>query len=249
MATQNKLNNYIFRHKYGKVITNPKYITAYLGAQAAGNSDLYTCPANKRAYVPVIIGMTSNGSAAVARAQIKHGGTYYPIGGTFTCTATAGIISTSGSPILEAGDIISVVTTGVGSANLWATVIEFDNTSSIKSHILYTIDHTQTVTLYTVPANKTALIMNYDGTWPYGGGSGIVYNGTGSSLTAMKVYAVPSGLAADETTRLNPTSSLATGTTRIVAAAVNLQAGDTIQINTSAAASDAVTAWFNVIEM
>lgn len=113
--------------------TGAKYRGVYGANLSAGDNDLYTVPAGKKAQFMNITFYNSSGTGRVATPQIKISGTYYQV--TFAPTVgSLGVATSQPSIIANAGEILSVnLATGATGFNIRAVVIEFDDSVGLKS--------------------------------------------------------------------------------------------------------------------
>lgn len=222
--------------------------TKFTGAQkhgffsnmAAGNTTIYTVPAGKKAFfwqIPVAHHNPTAG-AIVAYAHIV------PSGGTAGTGNRIYKYSTPASgnsnmylepSVLDTGDFI-VINTDVAGLNSWYNVMEFDeaDTTGYRLEFLSNVGTTVT-TVYTVPAGKKAMILDYPR----------VFNTTAAAIT-FTVYFVPSGGTAGSTNQFFTASVGAeAGSSPNPFGAVILNSGDSVQVVGSAAGCNF---WLPVLE-
>ena len=241
-----------FNLPFGINLTGAKYINVLGGSLATGNSDLYTTPSNKRAFV---LGTTTSyqasGGNIVAFLQFKTaGGTYYQIGAaqtisTGTTNLTVGIQGSTGF-VLEPNEIISVNTTTNPGLNMRFSVIEFDSTNSFHSpRILIPASGDNTV--YTVPIGKSAFIYGTATDGFTGGNSLVFFNSSGGSIT-IHWNIVPNGGSAGSTNEITASASVTNASGNATATPMALGSGDFVSINLGSTGT-ASLAWINAVEM
>jgi hypothetical protein len=233
----------------GTLVTGAVFKSSIKNFSATGNSDIYTCPANKRAIITEITvfnGHASNSSTLVA--MIKIGSTYYP------ATASTSVLaqstgSRSATYILEAGETIAVNMTQQ-PFNVVASIMEFDNTSNLKSAKVTTPTLASgDNTIYTVPIGKTALVLNNTLTMCSGTqGTLTAGNNSGGNITAH-FNVVLSGGSASSSNQMSAPVTLSTGTANSQSlTSFSIGAGDFISVNLSAGTSDQI-AFVTVVEI
>jgi hypothetical protein len=237
----------------GTLLPNASFKSSIVHSTSTGNTDIYTCPANKRAIITEIT--VFNGHASTSSTlvpMLKIGSTYYPM--TPSATVTNQLTgSRSVTYILEAGETIAVNMTQQ-PFNVVATIMEFDNTSNLKSAKITTPTLTSgDNTIYTVPNGKSALVLNNtltmcsgtSGTFGYG-------NASGGNIT-VKFNVVASGGSPSTSNLMSPNN----GTTNVIATGLgyaptatsfSMGAGDFISVNLSGGGSDQI-AFVTVVEM
>lgn len=227
---------------YGVPLVNPKFIRVAGSNLSIGTTDLYTVPTGRRALIQGCTGVATGGGAVTVASQFKIGGTYYPIANSTASVGTTLQTSLGGFPgnVLEATDIVSIVTSVNNGLNMYCAVVEFDNTSAlrgIRQIGLSTGDNT----IYTVPAGKTATftqLTNSTTLSANNSGSIKICNDAGGTHT-FAVNNVPSGGSPASTNLMGAGSTLVasncgTNTTGGTTAFYTLAAGDFISVNSSA---------------
>lgn len=246
MPKNNDVNNFIY-HQQGAFLPGVKFPSGFLGNAGSGNVDLYTCPAGKRASVSYISCFNSAGTTTTIQPEIYVSGTYYKIGNTSTVATTAqgNLLVGKQAIILEAGEKISVNTSQAGM-NFWANIVEFDNTAPIKTGKILTLSNGNN-TLYTCPAGKKAVTLDFDLCVNYELQKFLYFNNSGGSRT-ITWYAVPNGSSPGTSNTMgNETVNSGLAAARKIGA-VMLNAGDFIVVNTTAGTATQ-TAWVNVMEL
>jgi hypothetical protein len=229
-------------------LTGAKYVNArFTGLAAAGNVDVYTVPTGKRA---AVLGRTLSAAtgAGTVYVRAKIGGTYYPL---ITTSTSLGLTTPASAAdplfVLEAGEVLNVISGTAGGVYGWFAVLEFDNTAPLKSARL-TAFSTGDNTLYTVPGGKTA--MPVDNLFTAAAGSGrIFYLNNSGAPRNVSFHAVASGGSPGSTNLLKSVASATPGARATdVAGNFCLGAGDFLNVNVDAGTATQV-AWVNVVEL
>lgn len=216
----------------GTNVTGLSYPRAAQNNASSGNVDLYTCPAGKRAWIGGISAYNTTGSSITAIPKIKISSTYYQIGSSSTLNANIDtLVDFFWGVFIEAGDKATVNLSASG-ANVWARVVEFDNTAPMKMERL--VDPaTGQHTVYTVPSGKTAVLT--DGVIGINGGywSGSIRaaNFTGNNGD-YQIYVVNSGGSAGSSNQLS-SYNLNTGSTAYLGHYMTLNTGDFIVVQSN----------------
>lgn len=253
--TQNSINNFSRGINAGIYLPNMKYAVAKTNVATAGNNDIYTVPAGKRAACFNTFFYNASAGTVGLSPTFKVSGTYYNRGGpgNSSSAGTSGNMLLS-SIILEAGETLSYWASTTGAINTWSSVVEFDNTAIVKS--VKTLNMaTGDVLLYTCPAGKTAFVL--DNNLGFSSTSGIfgIYfsNQLTTPGTTTYLYFVPNGQVVGATFRISSAQSyFGTATTfgnGLASGGANptLVAGDRIYCNNSVASGSNV--FFNVLEI
>ncbi len=216
----------------GPTLPNPTFVNGFTGNAGTGDIDLYTVPAGRRAFLVSALLYNSTGSNITANSQIKISGTYYRLNSNASVSTVA--ISNHGSNmyVAEAGEIVSLHTSATG-LNVWYRIIEFDNSLTLYSAKLTSLANGDN-TVYTVPAAKTAQVLN--GTLSQTiNGLLAIWNKSGGART-YNAFAVPSGGSSGTTNKfLNGTATTADDVIATPGCPACLSAGDFIVLNTDAA--------------
>lgn len=246
----NSINNYGFNFPVGMNLSGLNYPLAFSAGNVSGSGDvdIYTCPTGKRALCFGIIGFNTAGTSTTCQAEIYVSGTYYKLDVTQSFATTANIGFFLNFPIiLEAGERLSVNATQAGMT-LFGTVIEFDNTCGMKTSKVVSLSSGDNI-IYTVPANKTAFVLdrsgslNLQGTRSYG-----YYNNSGGTRT-LNSFIVNSGGSTGSTNKIQNNVSSTTSTllnNNLTFCSMN--AGDFFVVNTDASTATQ-TCWINVLEV
>lgn len=222
---------------------------------ATGNTDLYTCPTGKRAFVGASRVNNASGGTVSVYPAIKVSGSYYQIGTTSsvsTGTAVDLIVGFGIGIVLEAGESLAVNCATTAGANVNAMVYEFDSTANFKTAKILALSNGAN-TLYTCPTGKNAAFGNGHLTSAAGAGSSAVWqnlvicNGTAGSIN-YTLNSVPSGGSAGSGNAMVPSTSIGAGTATGISAGTAMAAGDTLVVTTSAGTAGQA-AWVNVWEI
>jgi hypothetical protein len=233
----------------GTIAPNAAFISSIKTFSSTGNNDLYTCPANKRAIITemtVFNGHATNSSTLVP--MLKIGGVYYPAGPSTSIIAQS-TGSRSVTYVLEAGEIIAANMTQQ-PFNVVVSIMEFDNTSNLKSAKLTTSTLTSgDNTVYTVPNGKSALVLNNTLTMCSGTqGTFTAGNNSGGNVT-YKWNVVPSGGSVGTTNQMSASTTISTGAgSSQTLTGFTIGAGDFISVNLSSGTADQI-AFVTVVEM
>lgn len=240
--------NQIISDTYGSLSLPSATFRSVTGSNlATGNTDLYTAPAGKRAVVAAMTIGNGNGSTVFAEAKIS--GTYFRLQGTATTSTAAGINLTPLMPfVLDPGDTISVNCSAcAGTGNLFLKVIEFPSAYAFHSPRLTTLAASAN-TLYTVPANSSAVLLALNlpvSIGPLAGACGIS-NSSGGPIN-FSINLVPSGGSVAAGNLITGTQSVANNSGTAFACSSTMTAGDFISV-TSASAAAGQFAWVTVVE-
>jgi hypothetical protein len=228
---------------WGIPLSGIKYQRVFVEGAGAGDIDLYTVPAGKKAYVLNCGGYNAVAGTCATYMELKDTGTYYRIRGNANFATLTGS-TFSQSIFLSAGQTLSVHTSQAGM-NLWAKVIEFDATAYVASkEILSLVNGDNTV--YTCPAGKMAILL---------GPSGVVVDipplfyvnvSGGSRIVYWNVVA--SGSAPGASNRVTALITVANTESSATNVPMCLSAGDYININTNSGDPTQI-AWVNVVEL
>lgn len=223
---------------------------------ATGNTDLYTCPTGKRAFVAY--GKAYNGTAGTVAhyLALKISSSYYQISTTLS-TATASsavdlIVGQGLGIILEAGEILAINCATTAGLNANLIVYEFDSSANFRTVKNVALSNGAN-TLYTTPSGKTASLGFTHMNLATGAANGAVWpslsivNGTAGSLS-YALNCVPSGGSTSGSNLIFPSTALAANTSSGYNIGTNLAAGDFIVVTTSAGTAGQA-AWVNVWEI
>lgn len=241
-ATNN--NNYTW---YGPSFVGVKYTTVSQYITSTGDTTLYTVPSDKR----VIVGSISviNKDAVNTNTiyfKVNVSSTDYQITGS-TSVAASGTLDSGNmlSMVFEPGDILKINNTRNTLVNL--AIMEYAKEIPLYSPRVLSISTTDT-TLYTVPANKKAMVcypLRTNVTAYYlnlsGSNKNITCNfvNSGGSISTNNQF-LPS--------KLVPNNSLLGTIPGAESAFASLSAGDFVNITVSATTATQ-TAWVTVYEV
>ncbi len=250
MPNNNDVNNLILEPQ-GVYLPGLKFPSAFVSGAGSGNIDMYTCPTGKRAIVTYIIAYNTAGTSTTIFPNLNVSGTYYRIGGAGSVAAGGNgqvlnlSAPTSSVIILEAGEKIGVNTTQAG-CNLFANIMEFDNTAPLKTSKVVSMGNGNN-TIYTCPAGKKAVILDQWVALNLSLKKLYYFNNSGSS-NSIVWYAVPNGGSTGATNQLQTeTVSNATLSVR-QGGGWMLNAGDFLVCNTPTGTATQ-TGWVNVWEL
>lgn len=247
MATQNVLNNKIFSGRGDIALTGVKFVNTTSFNMINGTTDIYTCPAGKRAAIYNYSGQNNNGTSQTIQVKIKVSGTYYPLIINSTMTANASGIAQPNCIILEAGESISA-TTNAANITYVGCAMEYDASCAMYTSKVLNLTSGNN-TIYTCPAGKKAVLLDNKLT-TYGisstPASVKLYNGSGGAVV-HQVYLVNSGGSPATTNQFFSNTGTASAALLTVSLPAGLQAGDFVSVN-SASATAGQFCWINVME-
>jgi len=224
-------------------MTNISYPAAYAISMGAGDTDLYTVPVGRKAYVIDL--MTTNGTAGPINEypEVKLGGSYYPIFQQNTNNAhTYGSNTGCGIIVLSAGEKASIHTNGAG-LSAWFKITEFDDSSPLKRADIKSFSPGDNV-LYTVPVGKTVEFQNGRTSITPLSAQYKYLNFSGAPRT-INVYHVPFG-GSPSTANQTDTATVADTTFRFDLV-YSLLPGDFLDVNVDAGTATQYC-WVNYIE-
>jgi hypothetical protein len=177
-------------------LTGVRIPAAYACGLRAGDTDLYTVPANKKALV-IDVSFTnpsSNTENVACDSQVKTGGKYY----RFDYVALTAMPGTYGSTsalapfLLSPGETFAVWCSSAG-LSVWPLIVEFDADVPVWDSRLLTLSKGDN-TVFSVPEDKTIAFMGMPSTGSGGPLRGKVwYYNSGSESRDVRVHAVPHG--------------------------------------------------------
>lgn len=227
----------------GNYLTGVKFVNGNSSSTGAADIDVYTVPAGKTAFVYSINYCNTTVSAIQCNTEVKISGVYY----TIVRTSVSGSASpnTQIGIVLLAGETLAVNIAASG-INLWAQIMEFDNTAGITIAKSFTIANGDN-TLYTCPSGKVGIMLdrNLSRTsstvhWRYLNQSG----GTRS----IQGYVVPNGGSAGSTNQVFTASVNNNTSGAMVTGGQILSAGDFIVLTTNSGAGTQ-SCWINMLEV
>lgn len=223
----NMMNAIGFISGMGPLIRGAKFVPAIV-TNASGTTDMYTCPAGKKAFVTVTYGV--NGSTS-GPFQIKVGGTYYAM----SLSGIRGASNIDYYPIvINAGESFSFTATGSPSTgtNIWARVMEMDISTPLYTGRLLSLSAGNN-TVFTVSTGKTAIILDVFGGTAISFTAGGYFNTSGSNRS-IKYYIVPNGGSPGTSNQYFQNTAVATGGKASGPFPISMNSGDSFVINTDA---------------
>lgn len=247
MPIQNGINNFQTTTIGGIPLSNYKFPRAYINNSINGRNDFYTCPAGKRAAVYCVCYYNSTAGTLTSDLAIKVSGNYYKIINTTSITTLANAIGRC-AIILEPGESLSASINGTG-VNAFAKIIEFDNNVSIfTKKLLGTAVASGDNTLYTVPAGKSALLLDQNLSVSLSQNNAF-FCCTATGTTFLS-YAVPNGGSKGTGNQTNPSTFTSTNTLVNFNSNPTLNSGDFMVFNSSSVSPHAsFILYTNVVEI
>lgn len=211
-----------------------KYVSGAGLNLSAGDNDIYTAPAGKRAFVNCPTIVNQNAGSDNLNTQIKISGVYYPLR-QFTVTGNSSNVFLQDCIVLEPGESYSVHN-DTNNLNFWVNIFEFDSNIPYYTPRLINPGAGDN-TLYTVPAGKSAFMPTIYGMVDNAGAvtagnSVFADNNSGVSVT-YTVYNVPSGQTNASKYRMGTPAITGTGSSSNMSQPMCLNAGDKIVVNVS----------------
>lgn len=232
--------------------TNPEFVFVRSLALASGDNEVYTVPANRKAWVVrVSLHQPAGGSTIATHLKQKISGTSYRVSANANLTSQ-GVTSHTNGNILEEGDILVVNIADVGAGiNAYCKIIEFDagtGPTLVRTLSLTTGDNT----IYTTPVGKEAFVLsvglqfNQNMEQP-----GILIANESGVASTFTVYRLQSGESVEASKQVNFSASIAdNGVTEfLMGAAGYLPAGASIVVNTSDDGDTNQRVWLVVQEL
>lgn len=252
MATQNGVDNYLISFPGGICLPNVKYSRANFIAGAAGNNDIYTAPAGRRALVMFSNMVNQNGSSRTCNPAWKISGTYYNMNANSTsvpASSPLGVLMdiNDGGFVLEPGETLAWNCQNL-NMSVYSQIIEFDNSAPASLKTVKIIGITSgNNTVYTVPAGKKAIIFSGNGL-PFGStNNGGIWCSVGTTpLTSCTVNLVPSGGSVTTANQIYGGTFFASACANVKCQAT-LQSGDFVNV-TSGVTDATCMAAVNVLE-
>jgi hypothetical protein len=222
----------------GVPVTNAKVISnAYSINTAAGDIDLYTVPAGKKAmvYEATYTNPTGNAFTVAAFAEYKSSGVYtqYDLIATGATAGTVGTTVLLVPMLLLAGESFSINTNNTG-LSLWPLIVEFDATANVSVSRLSSFNVGDN-TVLTLSSSGFQTLSNVEGV---GAGSPLkgslyYFNKSGTSRT-IGWNAVPSGGSVANSNQIRNGASVSSPAVSLTTFYGGLKAGDFLSINTDA---------------
>lgn len=218
-------------------ISNPKFPACYnVAGLAAGDTDLYTCPAGRKALFidALFTNPTGNANSPIMLAEVKVSGVYH----TFDFVAQGEPAGTWGKSnavqpfLLAAGETLAVHCSSSGNS-IWPFIIEFDASAQIFDARLFSLNAGNN-TLFTVPAGKTIILGNFPGATqnPYRGR--IWYWNASGGARNISLNVVPNGGSVAAANQINCTTGIGNNNPVQCIFYGGLNPGDFINVNTDA---------------
>ena len=231
---------------FGAPLPNVKYVSGYANLTSTGATSLYTVPSNRRAAILGCSFYNNSGSSSTVQitVNVAGAGTLYPL----TVTSAPGNSTASEKAVNaiyvgEATDQFEVSTTQQ-PVNVWCRIIEFDTTSPLKT-VKITSFAASDNTVYTVPANKTAVPV-----WFAENGQSMLpatySNISGGAITVHGNF-VPSGSSPGSTNQYTVGASTNSGSVSSFNTPPTMNTGDFFSIN-SGSSNSGQLGWITVIE-
>ena len=204
---------------------------------AAGDTDLYTVPASKKALVVECSYTvpTGNASSVICFAEFKSSGVYtkYDFVANGAAAGSLGVTALLVPMLFAAGESFSVNCNNPG-ISLWPFILEFDDTAAINVARLSSFNAGDN-TLLTLSTNGIQLISNLESVAAGSVMKGSLYyfNNTGITRT-IGWNLVPSGGSVGVSNQFKSGVSVSSPSVQLVTFYGGLKAGDFISINTDA---------------
>ena len=229
-------------------LTGVIYPEVIAPALNTGDNDLYTVPAGKRAIFQGLNLYNTSVGNIVWYPTVKVGGTYYRLTSNNTTNTVSNGATAAISYIAEAGEILAINTATNNGANVFATVVVFDNTCPVYSAKLLALANGNN-TIYTVPASKKAALLDANMiAIATSATSGIFYVNSSGGARSVQVSFVESGQSLGTGYLAGPATSVNDITRSNLGWRPTLAAGDFVNINTNAATATQI-AWVSTMEI
>jgi len=231
----------------GIPLTGVKYVSISGSNLPTGDNDLYTVPSGKRvAWIMCGVLNISAGNIPCF-ATINIGGTYYRLTSTVTPSSGAAQVLSQIGYIAEAGEKLSINTTTTNGLNVYARLIEFDDSCAVKTAKLTSLTGGAD-TVYTCPASTTALVLDSNMSWNTATLTSLYYVNSSGGLRTVIWYVVKSGQSVGSGYQSTPSNAVSDVSRSIGAFGGCLGAGDFIAIDSDAATATQM-AWVSVMEI
>lgn len=198
---------------------------------AIGDNDIYVVPTDRSALITGSRIWNDSGGSVTAFAELKHSGTYYRISNSATIANGAGssaVTIAGGGIIISAGDSFAINAATTAGANALYSIIEFADQSQLKSSFLFGTSSGDN-TLYTVPADKTAMPIPFSVT--IGGQSSVFAFGAGAVGTGNIVPKISQSGGSPIVTLATSGGASANVAGSSVHNSLSLEAGDSVILN------------------
>lgn len=225
-----------------------KYKRAFTSGLASGNNIVYTAPANTRAYINAFGVYNTSGSAVSFYPTWVIGGTHYKFNTTLSCGANAANqVATSVVIILEPGESFGINAATGSVLNGFARVVEYPSTTPVYAAKKFSSWTNGNNTLYTVPANTNAILIDGVGMTAQNVTSLNYYNSSGGSVT-VTYHNVASGNSVSSAYQISAATAVGNDAKSVVVISHTLSSGDFININVNSS-TDTQLAWLMVQEL
>lgn len=161
MPVQNAINNSAVAFPGSVTVSGHNYVKAYASGIGSGDTDLYTAPPGKRAYVFQANLMNNTVTSTNVTYEIKVSSVYYPISIVYSAGSSSQEYDFP-NIILEPGESFSINCSANAQLNAWINIFEYDSTSAIYTSKVLTLSNGDN-TIYTVPSGKTSYILGLSG--------------------------------------------------------------------------------------
>lgn len=247
---------------------NPTFISAIIRFTGAttGPRTVYTVPANRRAVAVSLTLYNDTGSAANFQLTVNIGGTHYPVNPASASIAAGASLNQFplGCPILEAGEIFEINNNAGTSYNVVVGVVEFDNTSSIRSVRIFSDGVTTAgnsgkivngdAIMYQVTSGKTAYILSLgaqaapSSPLSLAPGTGFGYSNISGANRTIHFNIFANGGTAGNTNQITAPTTGTNATETSSGLSSTLGSQDCLSINCNSNAAGQMS-WVNVIEI
>lgn len=189
--------------------TGSEPVVKNLNILASGNTDIYTCPAGKKALITYYT-ILNNGSPSIFIGSFYDGVSYNNLTAGSASLNTAALTFVNIANVLNAGEKLAISSSASSNYNISVNILEFPESYFGLKSATKKIDTIGYNTVYTTPANKTTLVLSHQSLFtigaPSSGGPSFMYsNFSGASTTQIWHY-VPDGQTPSDATKINPNS-------------------------------------------
>ena len=224
------------------LLKNPINVQANRAQLAAGNTDVYTAPPARRAAVYAVHFFNTANPGTAAFAEAKISGVYLPLQSSVTVAGKSAVTSSIGY-VLEPGETLAVNTATGGRINFFASIIEFDATSSLRTVTLRTFVAGNN-TAYTVPAMKTAVILSNG---LLSGGGTATYVNTSGSTRSEHLNVVPAIGTPAIGNQISADTNVTNNNALVISIADTMSTGSMLSISVDAATATQFF-WISILE-
>ena len=224
-------------------LPNAKLVGGNVGNLASGDNTIYTVPAGRKALVLSTQIFNPTGGAINNIQYVNVGGTQMRIRNGVALAANSTVQYAVGV-VLNAGDYY-IINTGGAGLNCFTKIVEYDDMMTAYKTI-FAANPAATATLYTVPAGKSAIILNNQHNAIFTNGNVNMTNDSGGTRV-YNWYQVSSGGSPGTSNQITAAISVANANENLALASGILNAGDYIAINIDTATTGHVV-WFTILE-